>query len=345
LIRRIVMSSSHLASLSLSVLGALALVAACGSSPEPAPDAAPPPPPSTIPTSPAGVFAVASRLDVQVPAPAAPVLAALTAATDGADDPARHLVDCMVATLPDGPVKALAERVAPYLAAYLNARLVDIAPRFVTGIDAMATGLSRLATHLGTIETLRIDAGGAALRTITGLRFDLGAAPIAVTFADAGLPEITVGLRVALDATGQIKLSQHAHRMPYGAMLRLGLERAVVPGVEPGARDLASALGKLVDCARVGGLVAERVGLGSASLYTTACRAGMTAIASEIEARIAAIDDSELGLDVAGTAVGFDADGDGTMDELRTGTWSGSLYSAQARVPVATASFTGREAP
>jgi hypothetical protein len=247
--------------------------------------------------------------------------------------------------LPDGPVKTLAEGVAPYVAAYLNARLADIAPRFVTGIDAMVTGLSRLATHLGTIETLRIDAGGSALRTVTGLRFDLGAAPIAVSFADAGLPDITVGLRVALDAAGQVKLSQHAHRMPYGAMLQLGLDRAVVPSVEPGARDLASALGKLVDCVRVGGLVAERVGLGSPGLYTTACRAGMTAIASEIEAKIAAIDDSELGLDLAGTAIGFDADGDGTMDELRTGSWSGSLYSAQARAPIATASFTGREAP
>src|SRR6185503_3409673 len=173
-------------------------------------------------------------------------------------------------------------------------------------------------------------------RTITGARFELGAAPIAVAFADAGLPDITVGLRVALDATGHVKLSQHAHPLPYGALLQLGLDRAVVVSVEPTARDLASALGKLV---------AERVGLGSASLYAVACRAGMTAIASEIEAQIAAIDDSALGLEVTGTAIGFDSDGDGTMDELRSGSWTGSLYAAAARAPIATATFTGRKAP
>ena len=338
------MSSSLRAPVASCVLVALAAIASCsGSPPAVTPDATAPP--STIPTSPAGVFSLASRLDVQVPAPAAPVLAALTAATDGPDDPARYLVDRMIATLPDGPVKTLAGRVAPYVAAYLNARLADIAPRFVAGVDAMATGLSRLATHLGTIETLRIDAGGNAQRTITGLRFELGAAPIAVSFADGGLPDITVGLRVALDATGHVKLSQHAHRLPYGALLQLGLDRAVVLTVEPTARDLASALGKLVDCERIGGMVAERVGLGSATLYAAACRAGMTAIASEIEAQIAAIDDSELGLDVTGAAIGVDGDGDGTMDELRSGSWSGALYSAAARAPIATASFTGRKAP
>jgi hypothetical protein len=166
-----------------------------------------------------------------------------------------------------------------------------------------------------------------------------------VSFAEGGLPDITVGLHVALDSTGHVKLSQHAHRLPYGALLQLGLDRAVVVGVEPTARDLASALGALVDCERLGGLVADRVGLGSATLYSAACRAGMTAIASEIEAQIAAIDDTELGLDVSGAATGFDVDGDGTMDELRAGSWSGALYSDAARDPIAAASFTGKEAP
>jgi hypothetical protein len=166
-----------------------------------------------------------------------------------------------------------------------------------------------------------------------------------VSFADAGLPDITVGLRVALDSSGHLGLSQHAHPLPYGALLQLGLDRGVVVGVEPTARDLASALGALVDCERLGGLVADRVGLGSAALYTAACRAGMTAIASEIDAQLAAIDDTELGLEVSGAATGVDLDGDGTMDELRGGSWSGALYAAAARDPIAAASFTGRRAP
>jgi hypothetical protein len=45
---------------------------------------------------------------------------------------------------------------APYVAAYLNARLVEIAPRFVAGLDGIAAGVARIATHLGTLETLQI---------------------------------------------------------------------------------------------------------------------------------------------------------------------------------------------
>ena len=71
----------------------------------------------------------------------------------------------------------------------------------------------------------------------------------------------------------------------------------------------------------------------------------MTAIASEIDAQLAAIDDTELGLDVSGAATGVDVDGDGTMDEVRGGSWSGALYAEAARDPIAAASFTGRKAP
>jgi hypothetical protein len=291
------------------------------------------------------MFSIASRLDVRVPAAAAPLVAMLTAATDGPDDPARYLVDRMIATLPDGPVKTLAERVAPYVAAYVSARLVELAPRLASGLDAMGAGLVRIATHLGTVETLQIDAGGAATRTITGVRFELAASTVTVRFADAGLPEVITPLHVALDETGHLRLSEHAHRLPYGALLQLGLDRAVAASVEPTARDLAGALGALVDCGRLGTLVADRVGLGSAALYTAACRAAMTAVASEIGAQIAAIDDAGLGLDVSGTATGVDADGDGTMDELRGGSWSGTLYSDAARDPIAAASFAGSKAP
>src|SRR5262245_23565018 len=213
------MSSSHRVWFRSCLLFCLAAIGSCGPSHSPpAPDA----PPSMIPTSPAGTFAVTSRFDVEVPAPAAPVIRMLTAATDGADDPARYLLDRIIATLPDGPIKTVAGVTAPYVAAYLNARLVEIAPRFVAGIDAMAAGLARIATHLGTVETLRIDASGAAVRTITGARFELGAAPIAVSFADGGLPDIAVHLRVAIAATGRVSLSEHMYRLPYGALLHLG---------------------------------------------------------------------------------------------------------------------------
>jgi hypothetical protein len=311
--------------------------AGCGAPPAP-PDA----PPSMIPTSPGGVFALTSRFDVEVPPAAAPVIAALTAATDGPDDPTRFLVDRMIATLPDGPVKIIAIQAAPYIAAYLQQRLLDIAPRLVDGLRAISDGLSRIAGQVGTIETLEIAASGAAVRTIDGARFEIGATATTIRFAEAGLADIAAAVQVTLDPAGQVAISRHGHRLPYGALLRLGLERAVVPLVEPAARDLATALGLLVNCDRVATLIAGHLGIGSPALYRTACRAGMTAIASEIDSCIAAIDQAELALDLTGTATGVDLDDDGTMDELHDGTWAGALTSATVRYPINAARFTGR---
>jgi len=335
------MPSSHPVRCCSSVSIVLALLASCGS-PVPAPDAAPP---STVPTSPSGVFTVTSTLDLAVPAAAEPVLATLAAMTDGPDDPTRYLVDRMLVTLPEGPVKTIAIQAAPYVAAYLNERLAGIAPRFVTGIAAIADGLDRIAAQVGTVETLRIDGDGAATRTITGARFGVGAQPTTVAFADGGLADLVVGTHVVLDTTGRAAIGDHAYGWPYGALLRLGLDRAVIAGVEPTARDLATALASLVDCAALGALAADRIGFGSATLYRTACRAGMAAIASEIYARIAAIDDAPLALDLTGTATGVDLDGDGSMDELRAGRWSGSLHAAGSREPIDAAGFTGTKAP
>ncbi|HEU4727109.1 MAG TPA: hypothetical protein VFT22_04450 [Kofleriaceae bacterium] len=298
-----------------------------------------------IPTSPAGRFSVTSTIEFGVPPPAAPVIAELIAATDGPDDPTRYLIDRMVETLPDGTVKEIAIEAAPYVAAYLNSRLAEIAPRLTPGINAIAGGLSRVAGRLETSETLVIDASGGAIRTITGARFEISGTALVVRFADAGLADLTATTHVALDAAGRVTFSDHSHAVPYGDLLRLGLDRAVIAAIEPMARDLAGALGALVDCNRLGALLDDRVGLGGPELYATACRAAMTAIASEIYARIDAIGDSPVALEVTGTADGVDVNGDGSMDELRAGSWSGSLSAGAAREPLGAASFAGQRAP
>jgi hypothetical protein len=322
-------------SLALSI----AFAAACSSPEETPPDAAPPPPPSMIPSSATGRFALTSELTLAVPAEAEPVLATLTAATDGPDDPTRYLVDHMIATLPDGTMKTIALGAAPYVAAYLNARLADVMPRFAPGIAALVDGLSRIATHLGTTETLRVDGVGNAVRTITGVRFTVGATPINVRFADHGLPDVPVDTRATLDAAGHLTLTGHHHALPYGALLRLGLDHAVVPSVEPTARDLPEALAALVDCDAIGAAVADRLGIGAPALYRAACRTAMTAIASEIDTRIAAIED--VTLTVAGGADAIDLDGDGVMDELRNGGWT----AAGAVTAFRAGSFAASEAP
>jgi hypothetical protein len=185
------------------------------------------------------------------------------------------------------------------------------------------------------------------VRTISGVRFEVAGAAKVVHLADAGIADISAAIRAVLDATGQLAISEHSHGLPYGAILRLGLDRAVVPSVVPTANDLATALAVLMDCDRLGAVVAERIGLGSAGLYGAACRAAMTAIASDLDDQLAAIDRISLGLEVAGTGHAVDHDGDGAIDEIAAGRWTGAVYSGPAasdRELIDAASFSGSAA-
>ncbi|MBA3454566.1 MAG: hypothetical protein H0T42_15865, partial [Deltaproteobacteria bacterium] len=117
----------------------------------------------------------------------------------------------------------------------------------------------------------------------------------------------------------------------------LGLDRAVIPGVVPGARDLGDALTSLVDCTRLGALIAEAVGLGPARLYEDACTVGLTAAAAGIYDRLPALSGMPIALELAGAARAIDRDGNGTMDAFVGGRWVGTFD----RAPLGATSFDG----
>jgi hypothetical protein len=315
--------------------------AACSAASEPA---APDAPRSTVPTSIAGTFTVTSTYDLAVPAAAAPVIATLTAATDGPDDPCRFVIDQMIATLPDGAMKTIAAGAAPYVAAYLNTQLATIAPKLVTGLNQLSTGLIRIAHHVGTTETWTIDDVGNTTRTITGLGFDVGGHTATVRLADAGLADVGATTYAKLGDGARLTLADHTHALPYGAWLRTGLDLAVVPSVIPTAHDLATALGSLVDCNALGAMVASQLGIDVPSLFTGACQAAMTVIASEVNAELAAIDQTAMSVELTGAATGIDDDGDGTMDRITAGTWTGAVH-AGSDATLGTAQFTGTKVP
>lgn len=296
-------------------------------------------PPSTVPHDPGGRFAVASTLDMRVPPSATTVVDKLVAMTDGPDDPSRYLVDRMIAALPDGTIKTIATGFAPLVAAYLNEKLADVAPSFASGIAVLAHDLQRIATHVVTLETFAIDPSGRATRTITGVRFELGA-PV-----DADLPTTTASATVMLDRAGHLAIAAHAVRLPYGVILRRGLDRAAIPNVVPTANDLATALGVLVDCAKLGDLASQKIGIGTPTLYRAACKTAMLAIANEVYTQLDTIDAMPLELDVTGAALGVDHDGNGTMDAITSGTWTGSIGTTDAREPLDAAMFTGAVVP
>jgi len=300
-------------------------------------------PPHEVPIDPSGHFAATSSFALAAPpAVAADVLAELIAATDGPDDPSRYLIDLVIAKLPEGPTRTYAAALAPYVAAYLNQRIATVAPHFVDGARALSVGLARIAQRFGTTETFDLVADaafdgaasaipsdgrvGSLRRTIIGFRFDLhaGRDVADVRFAPLGLADLSAKTRMTIDGN-TLTFDRHSVALPYTKLLRLGFDFAVVPDVVPGAHDLAQALDELVDCTALGAAVSEWMELGSPTFYATACNLGLSALATRIYDRIDAIDPSSLPLAVGGTAWAVDETGDGPMDAITLGAWTGSF--------------------
>ncbi|HTL32398.1 MAG TPA: hypothetical protein VL326_04715, partial [Kofleriaceae bacterium] len=160
---------------------------------------------------------------------------------------------------------------------------------------------------------------GTARRDVYALRFG----PAVVDFS-----QIDPVLASATLSGDQLTIGTHALRMPYGTMLREGFDHAVLPVVVPGSQDLASALGKLVDCNRFGGLIAEWMGVGSPEFYARACSASLTLVAANIYAKASALDDDAFVIEVMGVAHGDDVNADGAMDRVEEGRWIGAFGTA-----------------
>ena len=325
-----------LVAVTLSCSSALALGACASAAPGTPADASA----SLVPRSVAGSFAVTSEVDMPMPAEAAAALAPLVAATDGPDDPSRYLLDRLVDQLPAGTIQTIARDAVPLLASYLNTRLGDVAPHLTSGLHALALGLERIARHVGTMETWQIDAHGAVTRVIGGVRVSTGGTPVELRFADHGLDDRVASTQITLDKTGRLALADHRVPLGYSALLRLELDNAIVPSVDPAASDLGTALADLVDCEQVGDLLADELGIGTPALYRAACIAATGALANQVYARLATIDaEAPLQLEIEGSAQGVDRDGNGSMDELVGGSWRGELSPAG---PLGLATFSGK---
>ena len=294
------------------------LLSACASaSVAPAPDA------STVPRTATGAYALTSQLDLAtIPPQATTMLSSLSSMIDGPDDPSRYLIDRLIDALPPGTVQSIARDLAPAAAAYLQSHLDDAAPRLVPGLRALDEGLSRTARRFGTIETLRIASDDTASRAIVGVTVAPAGVTVPIVLAEHGLPDVQAALQVGLDATGVLSLGKHRIALPYGALLRLELDRAVIPTVDPGATDLATALRDLVDCARVGALLADDL-IGPADVYQAACEVGLSTAASELYQQLS-MTETPLELELTGVARGLDRDGDRAMDAFDGGAWTGS---------------------
>ncbi len=297
-----------------------------------------------VPTTPEGTFRVNSTFDLATNVPGTPGQVAnyFILATDDPDDPSKFIVEKLIEALPAGSIKNTAQDAAPFITGYLNDRLLEIAPELLTKIIDIGDAFGQVARNFGTVETLAISSNGQATKTVTGVQFKVDDVELEFPFTDYGMDDVAVtGLNVSLDQAGKLTISEHQVGLSYGKILRLALDQAIIPFIDPSASNLGDILHSLVNCEAVGEYVFDAIGIGSPSTFENACTLGLTAGAAALYNQIDSIDGNALEFGMSGVARGIDKNRDGRMDDITTGTWSGTLGYAGTPAALGQAKFFG----
>jgi hypothetical protein len=298
-----------------------------------------------LPMSAEGKFAMQSTFDVatNMPGTAGAVINGFIDATDSPDDPTHWILDQIVAKLPDGTIKNTLQGAIPFAAGYLNDRLLDVAPDFVTTIRDVGNKFGQVARNFGTLETLEVGANGQATKTVNGVDFKVDNIDLQYMFKDYNMADVTVtGVAVAIDNTGKLTIGDHKVPLSYGKLLRLGLDEVVIPFVDPTAQNLGDVLKHVVNCQKVGQYLYEAIDIGSPSTFQSACDAGLQGGASALYGLLNKVDDSALEFGITGIARGIDNNNDRKMDKIQTGAWSGTLAYGGNGAPLAKGVFIGQ---
>jgi hypothetical protein len=300
--------------------------------------------PDAVPLSAEGKYSMQSDFDIatNMPGTAGAVVNGFIQATDDPDDPTRYVLDQLIAQLPNGTLKNVVQGAETFVAGYLNDRLLDVAPDFVTRILDIGDKFGQCAKHFGTLETLEIDASGMATHTIVGVHFKVDTEELDFLFKDYGITDVKVtGIATTLDQTGKLTVADHKVPLSYGKLLHLAVDNVIIPMVDPAAVDLSDVLHDAVDCTNVGQYVYDAVGIGSPSTFESACNAGLTFAASAIYQQIDRIDSAAFEFGINGRAKAVDKNHDGKADVIQTGKWGGTLSYAGTPAPLASATFKG----
>lgn len=299
-----------------------------------------PPPPKTID----GTFRMNSTFDIATNAPGTPGTVAnyFIAATDDPDDPTKFILDELIKALPDGSVKNFLASSTAFVSGYLNDRLFDIAPDFLSRLVEIGDGFGQITKNFGTTEVLVIDSTGKASKTVDGLHFKIDNVDMDFPFADYNIQPTTVdNLSVTMQGSGQLAISQHTVPMKYGQVLRLAIDQALIPMFDPSASNLGDVLKNLVNCEAVGQYVYEAIDIGSPSTFESACNSGLTAAGNALYKALDNMDNAALQFNIAGAARAVDKNADGKMDDIQTGVYTGELSYAGTPAPLAQAKFYG----
>lgn len=298
-----------------------------------------------VPLTAEGKFAVESTFDIatNIPGTAGDVIKGIIDATDGPDDPTKWILDQLVKQLPDGSFKNFVSGSIPFLSGYLNDRLLEVAPDFVTTLRDVGNKFGQVARNFGTMETIEINAAGQATKVVQGVHFTIDQIELQYMFKDYSMTDVSVpNVAVTLDRTGRLTIGEHKVGLSYGKVLRIALDEVVIPMIDPTAVTLADLLKNNVNCIAVGKYVYEALGIGSASTFQSACTAGLTAGGAAVYTLINKVDDNALEFGLNGIAKGLDKNKDGKMDQIQTGAWTGTLAYGGAGSPLSRGTFIGQ---
>ncbi|MDX2089358.1 MAG: hypothetical protein SFX73_16005 [Kofleriaceae bacterium] len=300
-----------------------------------------------VPLTPEGRFNVQSDFDLatNLPGTAGNVARYFIQATDDPDDPTKFILEQVLAALPNGSVKNTLQGSVPFVAGYLNDKLLEVAPDFLDKIVDVGDAFGQVAQHFGTTEVLEITAGGRGIKTVNGLHFTIDGVDLDLPFADFNVQPVKVeNLMVTLDQAGRLKVNPHMVPLKYGQLMKIALEQAVIPMIDPSASTLDDLLKNLVNCQAVGRYVYEAIDVGSASTFESACNAGLTIGSNALYNYLNNVDTAALEFNLTGTARGVDRNNDSKMDEIQTGVWTGDLKYSGSPAPLSTAKFHGSKA-
>ena len=295
----------------------------------------------------AGTYRLQSKFDIvsNLPGTAGEVVNTIIDITDDPDDPTLWVLDQALAAMPSGYLKSALQSAKPYVAGFLNDQILDLAPDFVSVALQMAQDFGQMAKGFGVNETLAVSGAPGAYTskiTVVGAHFTVDGVESDVEFAASGAPAIDAGAAAVTLETGKLGIGAHQFAMSYGQVLRMGLDAAIIPMLEPSAHNLNQLFASKVNCQLIGQAIASFIGLGGAGTYASACTSGLNRGANYIYSKIATIDGVAMQFGLAGTARAIDKDRNGSVDLIATGAWTGTVsFGGTTPAPLADATFFG----
>ena len=298
-----------------------------------------------------GKYQIKSNFDLATNAPGTvgDITNTFISMTDDPDDPTNFILDKIIENT-SGFIKTALQGAKPFVAGYLNDRLLDFAPDFVSTIIAVGDDFGQIAKNFGLNETLDVvgsEGNWLATHTVTGARFKIDNVESDYPFADYGVAPVAVpGVGLQVESSGKLTLAQHTVGIQYGSVLRIGLDAAIIPSLDPTAANLAQLMQHQIDCQVVGQIVNDAVANATgfslgAGPFAAGCTLGLQKAADLIYSKIASLDNSALDLGIEGTAKALDTDQNGAIDKIQTGAWVGTASYAGNPAPLAGATFFG----